>query len=71
MNKLLLPLLIAACAPAQSTPDETLTLAWTTQTDGAINQTPLIVGDSVILSPSTAPLLSFVKICPFGGHPVE
>ncbi|RIK48376.1 MAG: hypothetical protein DCC59_15240, partial [Chloroflexi bacterium] len=61
MNKLkLLPLLllVAACAPIKSAPDQTLTLAWTTQTDGAINQTPLIVGDSVILSPSTTPLLS-------------
>ncbi len=61
MNKLkLLPLLllVAACAPAKSAPDQTLDLAWTTQTDGAINQTPLIVGNAVILSPSTAPLLS-------------
>ena len=55
---LLLLLLITACAPTPSAPDETLTLVWTTQTDGAINQTPLIVGDAVILSPSTAPLLS-------------
>ncbi len=39
-------------------PDETLALAWTIQTDGAINHPPLIVGDIVILALSGSPLLA-------------
>ena len=45
-------------APAGFAPDGTLALAWTIQTDGAINQTPLIVGDVILLDPSSAPLLA-------------
>lgn len=41
-----------------STLDEQLDLAWTVQTEGAINQTPLIVGDTVIVCPSGLPLLA-------------
>lgn len=37
---------------------EDLALAWTIQTDGAINHPPLIVGDVVILAPSGGPLLA-------------
>ncbi|MBV6395830.1 MAG: Outer membrane protein assembly factor BamB [Anaerolineales bacterium] len=35
-----------------------LSLAWTIQTDGAINHPPLIVGDIVLLAPAGAPLLA-------------
>ncbi|OIN94939.1 MAG: hypothetical protein AUJ21_04125 [Anaerolineae bacterium CG1_02_58_13] len=45
-------------APKDFAHNETLALAWTVQTDGAINQTPLIVGETVILVPSGAPLLA-------------
>ncbi len=38
--------------------DENFALAWTIQTEGAINHPPLIVGDTVILAPSGAPLLA-------------
>lgn len=51
-------LIAAGCAPIPSTPASTLSLVWTVQTDGAINQTPLIVGDTVILAPSASPLLA-------------
>lgn len=51
-------LIAAGCAPIPSTPASTLSLVWTTQTDGAINQTPLIVGDTVLLAPSASPLLA-------------
>lgn len=63
MTKLkLLPILfllvLNSCAPADFAPDETLSLAWTAQTDGAINQTPLIVRGLVIVCPSSSPLLA-------------
>jgi len=41
-----------------SAPDERLALAWTVQTEGAINHPPLIVGDIVIVISSSAPLLA-------------
>lgn len=37
--------------------DENLALAWKYQAEGAINQTPLIVADLVIVAPSGGPLL--------------
>ncbi|GAB1470886.1 hypothetical protein MASR2M66_17640 [Chloroflexota bacterium] len=57
---LTLALLLTAggCAPKEFSFDTPPTLTWTTQTDGAINQTPLIVGDVVIVCPSGAPLLA-------------
>ncbi|MEO8355115.1 MAG: PQQ-binding-like beta-propeller repeat protein [Chloroflexota bacterium] len=48
----------SGCAPKKFSPDGPPALAWTTQTDGAINQTPLIVGDVVIVCPSGSPLLA-------------
>ena len=45
-------------ARENSAPDENIALAWTVQTGGAINQTPLIVGDTIIVTPSGAPLLA-------------
>lgn len=68
MNKIrflllsLVVLTIIGCSPEQSReefePDGTISLAWTIQTDGAINHPPLIVGDVLILAPSGAPLLA-------------
>lgn len=50
------------CSPTRlyetSILDETISLAWMTQIDGAINHPPLIIGDLVILAPSGAPLLA-------------
>lgn len=53
---LFLPALLG-CSP-QTALNETLALAWTIQTDGAINHPPLIVGTTVILAPSGGPLLA-------------
>lgn len=68
MNKIrflllfLIVLTASGCSPNRGreefAPDESLALAWTVQTDGAINQTPLIVRDTVIVTPSGAPLLA-------------
>lgn len=66
MKKLFMPLLLAilivtGCSPktrAPSAPAETLSLRWTTPTDGAINQAPLIVRGLVIVCPSGSPLLA-------------
>ena len=56
----LIALTILGCSPEQSefAPDGTISLAWTIQTDGAINHPPLIVDGTVILAPSGAPLLA-------------
>ncbi len=56
----LVALTILGCSPEQSefAPDGTISLAWTIQTDGAINHPPLIVGDVLILAPSGAALLA-------------
>jgi len=53
-------LTILGCSPQpRETPlNNDLALAWTTQTDGAINHPPLIVGGTVILAPSGSPLLA-------------
>ena len=67
MNKIrfllsLVALTIIGCSPEKSreefAPDGTISLAWTTQTDGSINHPPLIVGGVLILAPSGAPLLA-------------
>lgn len=51
-------LLLVSCAPASRSPEPSLALAWTVQTGGAINQTPLIVRGLVIVCPSASPLLA-------------
>ncbi|CAG0958503.1 Outer membrane protein assembly factor BamB [Anaerolineae bacterium] len=56
----LVALTILGCSPEQSefAPDGTISLAWTIQTDGAINHPPLIAGDVLILAPSGSSLLA-------------
>jgi outer membrane protein assembly factor BamB len=54
----ILLILLIGCAPTTSALDSNLSLAWTDQTDGAINHPPLIVGDVVLVAPSGAPLLA-------------
>ena len=56
----LILLIIFGCSSQtrESALDENLALAWTIQTDGAINHPPLIVGEIVILAPSGSPLLA-------------
>ncbi len=51
-------ILLIGCAQTNSALDSNLSLAWTVQTDGAINQTPLIVRGLVIVCPSGSPLLA-------------
>lgn len=60
---LLLVVLAATGCSSGRAPDDyrlagSLAPAWTVQTEGAINQTPLIVGDTVLVVPSGAPLLA-------------
>jgi outer membrane protein assembly factor BamB len=45
-------------APKDFAPNENLSLAWTVQTEGAINHPPLIVGSMVIVAPSGGSLLA-------------
>lgn len=53
-------LTLLGCSPQtrETALDENLALAWTIQTDGAINHPPLIVGGTVLLAPSDSPLLA-------------
>ena len=55
-------LVSAGCSPNQpheeATLEETISLAWTTQTEGAINHPPLMVGNVILLAPSGSPLLA-------------
>jgi len=54
----LLTLLGCSPQPREIPLSKDLALAWTIQTEGAINQPPLIVGEAVILAPSGNPLLA-------------
>lgn len=66
MKKIYPPLLILfmfiviGCSPQtrEAAPEKDLKLRWKIQTDGAINHPPLIVGRTVLLAPSGAPLLA-------------
>jgi len=54
---LFLPTLFGCSPQPREIPlNKDLALAWTIQTEGAINQPPLIVGEAVILAPSGNPL---------------